>query len=116
MFPSYFEVLPELPLTTSSKVDRNLLPPPRSPLLPSERVIAPADTALEEKIAKVWKEVFRLEDISVEDDFFLDLHGHSHVVAPLWVAAHHRAATTATPRRPNGAGGGEGRAGQARVA
>src|SRR5580704_17957417 len=30
-----------------------------------------------------------------------------HVVAPLWVAAHHRAATTATPRRPYGAGGGE---------
>src|SRR5580704_3765962 len=25
----------------------------------------------------------------------------------LWVAAHHRAATTATPRRPYGAGGGE---------
>ena len=29
------------------------------------------------------------------------------VVAPLWVAAHYRAATTATPRRHNGAGGGE---------
>src|SRR6202035_933446 len=27
-----------------------------------------------------------------------------HVVAPLWVAAHHRAATTATPRRAYGAG------------
>jgi hypothetical protein len=30
-----------------------------------------------------------------------------HVVAPLRVAAHYRAATTATPRRHNGAGGGE---------
>src|SRR6266699_6786717 len=30
-----------------------------------------------------------------------------HVVAPLRVAAHHRAATTATPRRHDGAGGGE---------
>jgi len=29
------------------------------------------------------------------------------LAAPLRVAAHHRAATTATPRRHNGAGGGE---------
>ena len=28
-------------------------------------------------------------------------------MAPLWSAAHHRAATAATPRRHNGAGGGE---------
>jgi hypothetical protein len=30
-----------------------------------------------------------------------------HVLAPLWVTAHYRAATTATPRRHDGAGGGE---------
>src|SRR5580704_8225189 len=31
----------------------------------------------------------------------------SSTLPSLWVAAHHRAATTATPRRPYGAGGGE---------
>jgi len=30
-----------------------------------------------------------------------------HALAPLWVTAHYRAATTATPRRHDGAGGGE---------
>jgi len=77
MIPRYLDVVDTLPQLTSGKVDKKLLPPPRALLgrVKSEAV-APA-TETERAIAEVWQRLFATEAISVEDDFFLDLRGHS---------------------------------------
>jgi len=76
MVPQYLEVIDELPMTTSGKVDRKNLPAPKTLLKGAGNIVAPA-TDLETRIARAWAEAFRLERISVTDDFFLDLGGHS---------------------------------------
>jgi amino acid adenylation domain-containing protein len=76
MIPSAFVRLEAFPLTPSGKVDRKSLPLPGTarPAL-SEAFVAPR-TALEEKIAGVWREVLHLDEVGVNDNFF-DLGGHS---------------------------------------
>ncbi|MFH8789253.1 Pls/PosA family non-ribosomal peptide synthetase [Streptomyces roseoverticillatus] len=84
MIPSFVEVLPEFPLLAADKVDRAALPAPTSPPLTrrSAQRIAPR-TPLERQLAAEWKEVLGGEEISVEDDFFCDLGGHSMAAARL---------------------------------
>ncbi|TDV49743.1 non-ribosomal peptide synthetase [Actinophytocola oryzae] len=76
MIPSWWTVLPALPLTTSKKVDRKALPAPdrvRPDL--DESYVAPRDTA-EEVIVGIWAEVLGRDRIGVHDDFFA-AGGHS---------------------------------------
>ena len=81
MIPKYLDQLFELPLMTSGKVNRAALPSPVSPLKGADReVIAPADE-LEGALARVWEDCLGVSPISVVDDFFLDLGGHSLVAA-----------------------------------
>ncbi len=70
MIPSAFIVLSVLPLLPNGKVDRRALPAPDSTGKPLERgFVAPCNP--EEKIlADIWKEVLRLERVSVDDDLF----------------------------------------------
>jgi non-ribosomal peptide synthetase-like protein len=87
MVPRYLEVMDKLPVMTSGKVDRKLLPPASALLVGANRsVVAPA-TELERTVAEVWEKVFQVSPISVEDDFFLNLRGHSltaaHVVSEM---------------------------------
>jgi non-ribosomal peptide synthetase-like protein len=83
MVPGYLEVLPDFPMLASGKTDRNRLPKPVSPLVKQKgEIIAPA-TPMEEKLAQMWSELFSLPQISVEDNFFLDLGGHSLMAAKL---------------------------------
>ncbi|MGC0417207.1 Pls/PosA family non-ribosomal peptide synthetase [Embleya sp. AB8] len=84
MIPSFVEVLPEFPLLAADKVDRAALPAPTSPPLNRRTTthVAPA-TGLEEQLAVMWKEVLGGEAVSVEDDFFCDLGGHSMAAARL---------------------------------
>ncbi len=76
MIPRAFLFLDRLPLLPSGKVDRAALPRPAfdAPAAPSPAV-RPRDR-LEQQVAGIWAEVFELETIGVEDDFF-DLGGHS---------------------------------------
>ena len=76
MIPSAFVLLEKLPMTESGKVDRALLPdPPRDrPVLSS--AWAPAETALEAAIARIWSEVLGIEPIGVHDAF-LSIGGDS---------------------------------------
>src|SRR5258707_2893894 len=62
---------------TSGKVDRNLLPAPRTILGTANRNVVSAATALEQAVLAAMEKEFRVSPISVEADFFLDLHGHS---------------------------------------
>ncbi|MBD0389537.1 MAG: non-ribosomal peptide synthetase, partial [Nostoc sp. C3-bin3] len=79
MLPSAFVVLEALPLTPNGKVDRRALPAPdnlRSEL--ANNYQAP-HSEVEKSIAKVWKQVLKLERVGVHDNFF-DLGGHSLLV------------------------------------
>jgi amino acid adenylation domain-containing protein/thioester reductase-like protein len=80
MLPSAYVIMDHLPLTPNGKVDRRALP------LPVEDDAAHADgakaasvaprNAVEEQIARIWKELLSCDVGSVYDNFF-DLGGHS---------------------------------------
>jgi non-ribosomal peptide synthetase-like protein len=76
MHPQAFEIRGSLPNTVSGKVDRKALPEPQREARP-ERVIEPPATPLETALLEVWTQTFGVQAISVLDDFFLDLDGHS---------------------------------------
>src|SRR5205807_2355839 len=78
MVPAFIEIVDAIPMSPSGKADRIRLPAPTSPRLSARsgaRVLP--ETALEEQLAKAWGEVFGRDDLSVEDNFFTDLGGHS---------------------------------------
>jgi amino acid adenylation domain-containing protein len=90
MVPSAFHFLPALPLSPSGKVDRRALPLP-SPEGPEPVTRTGADlrgaaprTPAEELLAGIWREVLGRAEIGVDDDF-LDLGGHSLLIAQVLV-------------------------------
>ena len=85
MVPARFELLQELPRTTSGKVNRRALPEPRDVQEVKDRV-APRNTT-EEVLADIWREVLGLKEIGVHDNFF-ELGGHSLVAAQVVARVH----------------------------
>ena len=82
MIPATFVVLDELPLSPNGKIDRQALPIPDYD--GNERqtpFIAPRNQQ-EEKLAKIWHQVFGLEKIGVNDNFF-HLGGHSLIATQI---------------------------------
>jgi amino acid adenylation domain-containing protein len=76
MIPSVFVTLDELPLNSSGKVDRAMLPAPEpANTLRDSTFVAPR-TAIEERVAVMLASLLDLGQVSVEDNFFL-LGGHS---------------------------------------
>jgi acyl carrier protein len=76
MIPAAFIYLESLALTPSGEVDRRALPQPdAADLQASNRYVAPR-TPLEQQIADIWCEIFKMEQISIHDNFF-NLGGHS---------------------------------------
>jgi non-ribosomal peptide synthetase-like protein len=82
MVPAFLEVLSSFPMLAADKPDRAALPAPVQPRLGmrSGGVVEPG-TQLEARIAQAWCEVLGIDDVSVEDDFFCDLGGHSLAAA-----------------------------------
>lgn len=76
MVPSTMIYLDHIPLTTHGKIDRSLLKLnySRSLSTKGENILPKND--VENILLTIWKEVFNLQTISCEDDFF-DLGGHS---------------------------------------
>ncbi|MFO7586811.1 MAG: amino acid adenylation domain-containing protein [Gemmatimonadota bacterium] len=76
MVPSEFVTLPEIPRTSSGKVDRSRLRSPDAgrPAVPRDYT-APR-TPVESELVRIWAEVLGVERIGIHDDFF-DLGGHS---------------------------------------
>ncbi|MEU5695231.1 amino acid adenylation domain-containing protein [Actinosynnema sp. NPDC020468] len=74
MVPAVAAGVPELPLTTSGKLDRSRLPRPPTPTAttPSR---AP-NTPLEQAVADIWRELLDVTEVGAHDDFF-GLSGHS---------------------------------------
>lgn len=69
MVPSAFVILDELPLTSSGKVDRKGLPAPDQTRSSFDQATPPR-TPVEAKLAAIWAEVLRLEQVGVHDNFF----------------------------------------------
>jgi amino acid adenylation domain-containing protein len=74
MIPSSFVALDSLPLTANGKLDVRALPSPDTQPAPHS-LVAPR-TPEEEKLAEIWRQVLKLDQVGITDDFF-DLGGHS---------------------------------------
>jgi amino acid adenylation domain-containing protein len=73
MVPNAFVILEVLPLTPNGKIDRRALP---APDLQGKGDYIPPSNPIEEKLARIWAGVLKLERVSIEDNFF-ELGGHS---------------------------------------
>ena len=86
MVPVYMELVDELPMLPSGKVDRKALPDPSTPRIVggSGDIEEPA-TSEEAWLRAEWAAVLQIEEpaLSVTADFFDDLAGHSLVAATL---------------------------------
>ena len=83
MIPAYLDVLAELPTLINGKINRVRLPEPKTPLRRTRRTITAPGTFMEQSLLQVWKKLFKISPMSVEDDFFLDLGGYSLLAAQL---------------------------------
>ncbi|WP_405150347.1 amino acid adenylation domain-containing protein [Sphaerisporangium sp. NBC_01403] len=76
MVPAVFMMLPALPLSANSKVDRKRLPAPdAADLAPSAAHVAPRDE-IEQALAEVWADLLGVDRVGVHDSFF-EVGGHS---------------------------------------
>ncbi len=76
MIPSSFVILKKFPLTSGGKIDVAALRAHElSPGSHSDSYVAPR-TPVEEVLANIWQDIFKLDRIGVNDNFF-DLGGHS---------------------------------------
>lgn len=76
MVPSHFKFMDELPLTPNGKVDKTALKALNSSQLDMDTPFVAPDGEIEEILAAIWKEVLRLKQVGVHDDF-IALGGHS---------------------------------------
>jgi amino acid adenylation domain-containing protein len=76
MVPAKFVYLDSFPLTHNGKVDRKALPAPSHEEKQPDLDEARPRNAVEEKLAGIWMELFKVKSIGIHDDFF-DLGGHS---------------------------------------
>ena len=76
MLPAAFVVLEKLALTASGKIDRAALPVPENLRPTLEQTYAPPRNSLEERLARIWVELLKLERVGIHDDFF-ELGGDS---------------------------------------
>jgi len=72
MIPAAFMELEQLSLTSNGKIDRRSLPVSQLPL----RTYRPAETEMQQAVARVWEYVLGLGHIGIDDDFF-EIGGHS---------------------------------------
>ena len=86
MVPSHFVLLPALPQTPNGKVDRHALPAPDlAPMAAATAAFVAPDGELQEQIADIWRDVLKLPQVGIRDNFF-DIGGHSLLA----VQAHRR--------------------------
>jgi amino acid adenylation domain-containing protein len=82
MVPEVFIMLDALPLTANGKLDQRALPAPATQRSSqSQHFVAPR-TPIEETLAGLWREVLKVEQIGIQDNFF-DLGGHSLIAIKL---------------------------------
>lgn len=83
MVPAFLEELDTFPRLASGKVDRKQLPEPATPLVAESGPEDTPRTETESKVASIWENVFKIDRVGVNQDFFRDLGGHSLLAAQL---------------------------------
>ncbi len=76
MRPAAYDVRSSLPVLVSGKVDRKALTKPAR-LDATRRALSAPESEVEEALHGIWSAIFAPTEISVLDDFFEDLGGHS---------------------------------------
>ena len=76
MVPASFVQVDSLPLTANGKIDRAALPTPNTTNTIRDKVFVAPRTLVEERLAAILCPLMQLENVSVEDNFFM-LGGHS---------------------------------------
>jgi amino acid adenylation domain-containing protein len=76
MVPATFVTLPSLPLSSSGKVDRKLLPAPQGARPDLAAAYSEPRTPVEAELARMWSAVLQVDRVGIHDDFF-HLGGHS---------------------------------------
>lgn len=83
MVPNQFVVLEALPLTPNGKIDRKALPAPQAQAASADDAATEAlMTPVQRQVAGLWREVLRLDRVSLHANFF-DLGGHSLLLVKL---------------------------------
>lgn len=75
MIPSYYIKIDKLPVTLNGKLDRNFIKEEGKKLRPDTTYIDPK-TDNEKVVAEIWKEVLKIQEVGLKDNFF-DLGGTS---------------------------------------
>jgi len=70
MVPTWLVRLEALPLLPSGKLDRQALPEPEVIGSAAETEYAPARTAVEETLARIWSDLLGVEQVGIHDNFF----------------------------------------------
>lgn len=68
MVPSFFLKMEKIPLNSSGKADRKMLPDPKSMI--KEMVLEPPSSELEHKLSELWKQILSLECVGRNQNFF----------------------------------------------
>ncbi len=76
MLPGALVALDALPLTPNGKLDRRALPAPEGARMALRVGYVAPRTEVERSLAAIWREVLRIEQVGLNDNFF-DLGGHS---------------------------------------
>ena len=82
MVPSAFVFLESLPLTSSGKVDRTLLPSREHSQPARTNDYVEPRTVIEQAVSQIWSEALGVERVGVRDNFFL-LGGHSLIAVQI---------------------------------
>ncbi|WP_405110960.1 amino acid adenylation domain-containing protein [Paenibacillus sp. FSL K6-1217] len=83
MIPSFFIVLPEMPLLPNGKLNKKELPQPGSIRRSVLTEFVEAANASEAKVKTIWETVLNARNIGVNDNFF-DIGGHSLLVVQVY--------------------------------
>ncbi len=70
MVPARYILLSNFPKTTNGKIDRKALPNPLKSEVPRASDHVSPRNEIEEKLARMWKEVLQLPEVGIYDDFF----------------------------------------------
>ena len=76
MMPMTFNVLDELPVTSTGKIDRNALSSLMTGHQQPRRPFVKPQTNMEKLLGEIWQDIFSIEEIGIDDNFF-EIGGHS---------------------------------------
>ncbi|MBV8884811.1 MAG: AMP-binding protein, partial [Chroococcidiopsidaceae cyanobacterium CP_BM_RX_35] len=97
MVPGAFVMLNALPITPNGKVDHQALPTPDTASQELETTLVTARTWQEELLARIWREVLHLQQVSIHDNFF-ELGGDS-ILSILIITKAKQAGLQLTPKQ-----------------